>query len=83
MFARNSFGKYPELLKLVEDKSDEEIARLPPRRPRSGKGIQRLSNVRLNTTGQPTVILAKTVKGYGLGRSRRGQEHHSPAEEAE
>ena len=31
--------------------------------------------------GQPTVILAKTVKGYGMGAVGRGQEHHAPAEE--
>ena len=33
--------------------------------------------------GQPTVILAKTIKGYGMGRRRRGPEDHPPAEEDE
>ena len=33
--------------------------------------------------GQPTVILAKTIKGYGLGEARRRPQHHPPAEEAE
>ena len=33
--------------------------------------------------GQPTVILAKTIKGYGMGARRRGPEHHPPAEEDE
>ena len=38
------FGKYPELLELVEDMSDEELAELAPRRPRSAEGLQRLLN---------------------------------------
>ena len=35
------------------------------------------------TKGAPTVILAKTIKGYGMGELRRRQERHPPAEEAE
>ena len=31
--------------------------------------------------GQPTVILAKTIKGYGMGEAGEGAEHHAPAEE--
>ena len=33
--------------------------------------------------GTPTVILAKTIKGYGLGEAGEGTQHHAPAEEAE
>jgi pyruvate dehydrogenase E1 component len=66
------FGKYPELLKLVEDKSDDELARLR----RGGHDPVKVYNAfkRANEAkGQPTVILAKTVKGYGLGEAGEGK----------
>ncbi len=66
------FGKYPELLKLVEDKSDEELGRLR----RGGHDPVKVYNAfkRANETkGMPTVILAKTVKGYGLGEAGEGK----------
>jgi pyruvate dehydrogenase E1 component len=66
------FGKYPELLRLVENKSDEEIARLP----RGGHDPVKMYNAykrALGHKGQPTVILAKTVKGYGLGEAGEGK----------
>ena len=60
------FGKYPELLKLVEDLSDNDIMRLN----RGGHDPFKMYAAyhrAVNHTGEPTVILAKTVKGYGLG----------------
>jgi len=66
------FGKYPELLKLVEDKSDDELARLR----RGGHDPVKVYNAfrrAVSTVGQPTVILAKTVKGYGLGEAGEGK----------
>src|SRR5947209_1517605 len=66
------FGKYPELLKLVEDKSDDELARLR----RGGHDPVKVYNAykrAISTVGQPTVILAKTVKGYGLGEAGEGK----------
>ncbi|MGH9640147.1 MAG: pyruvate dehydrogenase (acetyl-transferring), homodimeric type, partial [Bryobacteraceae bacterium] len=66
------FGKYPELLKLVEDKTDEELARLP----RGGHDPVKVYNAykrAFEHKGQPTVILAKTVKGYGLGEAGEGK----------
>jgi len=60
------FGKYPELLKLVEDLSDDDIMRLN----RGGHDPFKMYAAyhrAVNHTGEPTVILAKTVKGYGLG----------------
>lgn len=60
------FGKYPELLKLVEGMSDEQLGHLR----RGGHDSLKVYNAyyrALHTKGQPTVILAKTVKGYGLG----------------
>ncbi len=66
------FGKYPELLKLVEDKTDDELARLR----RGGHDPLKVYNAFKRATehqGQPTVILAKTVKGYGLGEAGEGK----------
>ena len=62
------FGKYPELLKLVEHLSDDDIWRLR----RGGHDSFKVYNAykrAMETKGQPTVILAKTVKGYGMGSS--------------
>jgi len=62
------FGKYPELLKLVEHMSDDEIGALK----RGGHDSIKVYNAykrAFETKGQPTVILAKTVKGYGMGAS--------------
>jgi pyruvate dehydrogenase E1 component len=62
------FGKYPELLELVKDMSDEELGKLR----RGGHDSIKVYNAykrAVETKGQPTVILAKTVKGYGLGPS--------------
>jgi pyruvate dehydrogenase E1 component len=66
------FGKYPELLALVEDFSDDELASFR----RGGHDPQKVYNAYLRATrhtGQPTVILAKTVKGYGLGEAGEGR----------
>ena len=62
-YARKEFfGKYPELLKLVEDMSDEQIARLP----RGGHDPVKVYNALKRATehkGQPTVILCKDRQG--------------------
>ncbi len=66
------FGKYPELLELVSDMTDEDIWRLQ----RGGHDPRKLYaayEVAQNHKGQPTVILAKTVKGYGMGEAGEGQ----------
>ncbi len=66
------FGKYPELLKLIENYSDEQIARLA----RGGHDPVKTYNAYKRAyehKGQPTVILAKTVKGYGLGEAGEGK----------
>jgi pyruvate dehydrogenase E1 component len=62
----NFFGADPELAKRVEDMSDEEIWALN----RGGHDVRKVYaayHAAQNHTGQPTVILAKTVKGYGMG----------------
>src|SRR5580658_7500354 len=62
------FGKYPELLKLVEHLSDEEVGALR----RGGHDPLKVYNAyrrAMDNTGSPTVILAKTIKGYGMGEA--------------
>jgi pyruvate dehydrogenase E1 component len=66
------FGKYPELVDLVKDWSDDEIWALR----RGGHDpikVYAAYAAALKHTGQPTVILAKTVKGYGMGEAGEGQ----------
>jgi len=66
------FGKYPELLELVADMSDDEIWRLN----RGGHDPHKVFAAYASANkhkGQPTVILAKTVKGYGMGASGEAQ----------
>jgi len=66
------FGKYPELLELVADMSDDEIWRLN----RGGHDPHKVFaaySAASKHKGQPTVILAKTVKGYGMGEAGEGQ----------
>ncbi len=62
------FGKYPQLLKLVEHMSDDELGSLR----RGGHDPVKVYNAYKSAfehKRRPTVILAKTVKGYGLGAS--------------
>ena len=71
----NFFGKYPELLPLVENMSDDDLFRLR----RGGHDPQKIYNAykqATETTGRPTVILAKTVKGYGLGSAEARNATH-------
>uniref|UniRef100_A0A7V4XSY2 Pyruvate dehydrogenase E1 component n=1 Tax=Acidobacterium capsulatum TaxID=33075 RepID=A0A7V4XSY2_9BACT len=69
------FGKYPELLELVKDMSDDELANLH----RGGHDPQKVYNAykrALEHQGGPTVILAKTVKGYGIGTTQSRNAAH-------
>ncbi|HEV2688793.1 MAG TPA: pyruvate dehydrogenase (acetyl-transferring), homodimeric type, partial [Bryobacteraceae bacterium] len=66
------FGKYPELLKLVEHMTDEEIFALR----RGGHDPQKVYNAykrAVEHKGSPTVILAKSIKGYGMGEAGEGR----------
>ncbi|MCW9053985.1 MAG: pyruvate dehydrogenase (acetyl-transferring), homodimeric type [Motiliproteus sp.] len=62
------FGKYPELLEMVKDMSDEDIMNLN-RGGHDPYKVYAAYNEAVNHKGQPTVILAQTVKGYGTGKS--------------
>jgi pyruvate dehydrogenase E1 component len=66
------FGKYPELKEMVAAMSDQDIWRLN----RGGHDPHKVYAAYAAATkhkGQPTVILAKTVKGYGMGDAGEGQ----------
>jgi len=66
------FGKYPELKAMVANMSDEEIWRLN-RGGHDPRKVYAAYAAAMAHKGQPTVILAKTVKGFGLGKGGEGQ----------
>jgi pyruvate dehydrogenase E1 component len=66
------FGKYPETREMVAHMSDEDIWRLN----RGGHDPHKVFAAyaeAVESSGRPTVILAKTVKGYGMGEAGEGQ----------
>jgi pyruvate dehydrogenase E1 component len=66
------FGKYPELLDMVSNMSDDEIWNLA-RGGHDPNKVYAAYSAASRHTGSPTVILAKTVKGYGMGEAGEGQ----------
>ncbi len=66
------FGKYPELLEMVTDLSDADIWRLK-RGGHDPDKVYAAYAAAVEHTDQPTVILAKTIKGYGMGEAGEGQ----------
>jgi len=66
------FGAYPELKEMVATKSDEDIWRLN-RGGHDSHKIYAAYAAAVKHSGQPTVVLAKTVKGYGMGESGEAQ----------
>jgi len=69
---KNFFGKYPELLELVNHLTDDQIHKLL-RGGHDPKKVYAAYNAAVEHRGAPTVILAKTVKGYGLGEAGEGR----------
>jgi len=66
------FGREPELLDMVKDLSDEELQKLR----RGGHDPEKIYSAykkAFENKGSPTVILAKTIKGYGLGEAGEGR----------
>ncbi|MEJ6771947.1 MAG: pyruvate dehydrogenase (acetyl-transferring), homodimeric type [Pelagibacteraceae bacterium] len=69
---KNFFGEDPEVMELVSHMSDEDIDALK----RGGHDLKKLYaayNQAINTKGKPSVILAKTKKGYGMGKAGESQ----------
>ncbi len=69
---KNFFGRHPKLLEMVSKMSDEDIWRLQ----RGGHDPQKVYaafHKANNHIGQPTVLLVKTVKGFGMGKSGEGK----------
>jgi pyruvate dehydrogenase E1 component len=69
---KNFFGRHPKALEMVAKMSDEDVWRLN----RGGHDPQKVYAAfhRANShKGQPTVLLVKTVKGYGMGKSGEGK----------
>ena len=71
-FRHDLFGSDPRLLKMVEHLSDEQLARM-----RLGGHdpikVHAAYKAAVEHTGSPTIILAKTIKGYGLGEAGEGK----------
>jgi pyruvate dehydrogenase E1 component len=66
------FGRYPELLDLVKDLTDEQIRRLQ-RGGHDPEKVYAAYEAAVRHRGSPTVVLAKTIKGYGLGEAGEGR----------
>jgi pyruvate dehydrogenase E1 component len=69
---KHFFGQHPKLLEMVAKMSDEDIWRLN----RGGHDPQKVYAAyhrAVNTKGQPTVLLVKTVKGFGMGAAGEGK----------
>jgi len=69
---KNFFGEDPEVMELVSHMSDEDIDALK----RGGHDLKKLYaayNQAIHTKGKPSVILAKTKKGYGMGKAGESQ----------
>ena len=66
------FGKYPELLEMVKDYSDEKIRKMV-RGGHDPEKVYAAYKAAVEHKGEPTVILAQTIKGYGLGEAGEGR----------
>ena len=69
---KNFFGAYPQLLDMVKHLSDDQLQKL-----RLGghdpKKVYAAYQAAVEQQGSPTVILARTIKGYGLGEAGEGR----------
>ena len=68
---KHFFGKYPETAKLVEHMTDDEIFELR-RGGHDPEKVYAAFHAAYHHKGQPTVLLVKTVKGYGMGKAGEG-----------
>ena len=76
-YVRNKFfGKYPELKELVSTMTDKDIWRLN-RGGHDPHKVYAAYHSAMKHKGSPTVILAKTIKGYGMGKSGKVSTPHT------
>ncbi len=66
------FGKYPELAAMVANYSDEKLEKMR-RGGHDPEKVYAAYKAAIECKGRPTVILAKTIKGYGLGEAGEGR----------
>jgi pyruvate dehydrogenase E1 component len=66
------FGKYPEVAELVKNYSDDKLERMR-RGGHDPEKVYAAYKAAVEGNGRPTVILAKTIKGYGLGEAGEGR----------
>ncbi len=69
---KHFFGKYPELFEMVNHLTDAQISKML-RGGHDPKKVYAAYKAAMEHTGSPTVILAKTIKGYGLGEAGEGR----------
>ena len=69
---RDFFGRYPELARLVSHYTDEQLHKLR-RGGHDPEKVYAAYQAAVEHKGAPTVILAKTIKGYGLGEAGEGR----------
>jgi pyruvate dehydrogenase E1 component len=69
---KHFFGKYPELLQMVNHLTDDQLRKMY-RGGHDSRKVYAAYKSALEHKGQPTVILAKTIKGYGLGEAGEGR----------
>ena len=70
---KHFFGRDPRLLEMVSKMSDEDVWALRRGGHDAGKVYAAFHRAHHNTTGQPTVLLVKTVKGWGMGAAGEGK----------
>ena len=66
------FGKYPEVAEMVKSYSDEKLQKMR-RGGHDPEKVYAAYKAAIDCEGKPTVILAKTIKGYGLGEGGEGR----------
>ena len=66
------FGKYPELLEMVKNYSDEKLSKLR-RGGHDPEKVYAAYKAAVECTDRPSVVIAKTIKGYGLGEGGEGR----------
>lgn len=66
------FGKYPETLEMVSHLSDEKLKKMR-RGGHDPEKVYAAYKAAVESNGRPTVVLAKTIKGYGLGEAGEGR----------